>query len=165
MTVIAVSKDPEALTLTVTAEYDASPARVWELWADPRQLERWWGPPTHPATVTVHDLVPGGQVAYYMTGPGGEHYPGWWRITSTDAPRALEFTDGFSDATGAPDPAMPVTTTIVSLHPRDGGGTRMVVLSRFASVKAMEQLLAMGMEEGMIGALGQTDAILATPRA
>ena len=51
MTVTAVRKDPEALTMTLDAEFDASPERVWQLWADPRQLERWWGPPTYPATV------------------------------------------------------------------------------------------------------------------
>ena len=59
MTVTAVHKDPDALTMTLTAEFDASPERVWELWADPRQLERWWGPPTYPATFTAHDLAPG----------------------------------------------------------------------------------------------------------
>ena len=48
MTVTAVHKDPDALTMTLTAEFDASPERVWELWADPRQLERWWGPPPTP---------------------------------------------------------------------------------------------------------------------
>ncbi|MEJ7695518.1 MAG: SRPBCC domain-containing protein [Candidatus Limnocylindrales bacterium] len=47
MTVTAVRKDPEDLTLTITAQFDASPERVWQLWADPRQLERWWGPPTY----------------------------------------------------------------------------------------------------------------------
>ena len=55
MTVTAVRKDPAALTMTLTAEFDASPERVWQLWADPRQLERWWGPPTYPATFTAHD--------------------------------------------------------------------------------------------------------------
>ena len=59
MTVTAVHKDPRRLTLTVEAEFDASAERVWQLWADPRQLERWWGPPTYPATVTTHDLAPG----------------------------------------------------------------------------------------------------------
>jgi len=44
MTVTSVLKDPEALTMVLTAEFDASPERVWELWADPRQLERWWKP-------------------------------------------------------------------------------------------------------------------------
>ena len=52
MTVTAVRKDPDALTMTLTAEFEASPERVWDLWADPRQLERWWGPPTYPATFT-----------------------------------------------------------------------------------------------------------------
>ena len=53
MTVTAVRKDPQTLTMTLDAEFDAPPERVWQLWADPRQLERWWGPPTYPATVTV----------------------------------------------------------------------------------------------------------------
>ena len=70
MTVTAVRKDPQALSLTLDAEFDASPERVWQLWADPRQLERWWGPPTYPATVTKHELRPGGRVEYHMTRAG-----------------------------------------------------------------------------------------------
>ncbi len=60
MSVTSVVKDTERLTMTVTAEYDVSAERAWQLWADPRQLERWWGPPTYPATVVDHDLRPGG---------------------------------------------------------------------------------------------------------
>ena len=60
MTVNAVRKDPEALAMTLDAEFDATPERVWQLWADPRQLERWWGPPAYPATVDSHDLRSGG---------------------------------------------------------------------------------------------------------
>ena len=71
MTVTAVRKDPQTLTMTLEAEFDASPERVWQLWADPRQLERWWGPPTYPATFTRHDLAPGSRVEYHMTGPDG----------------------------------------------------------------------------------------------
>ena len=43
MTVTNVDKDLDARTLTITAEFDAPLERVWELWADPRKLERWWG--------------------------------------------------------------------------------------------------------------------------
>ena len=39
---------------TITARFDASIERVWRIWSDPRQLERWWGPPSFPATVTEH---------------------------------------------------------------------------------------------------------------
>ena len=76
MTVTSVVKDPEALTLVISAEFDASPERVWELWADPRQLERWWGPPSWPATFTAHDLAPGSRVEYHMTGPTGDEAHG-----------------------------------------------------------------------------------------
>ena len=41
MTATAVRKDPRSRTLTLEAEFDAAPERVWQLWADPRQLERW----------------------------------------------------------------------------------------------------------------------------
>ena len=80
MTVTAVYKDANTLTMTITAEFDASPERVWRLWADPRQLERWWGPPTYPATFTAHDFQPGGRVDYHMTGPTGDQPRGWWEI-------------------------------------------------------------------------------------
>ena len=86
MTVTTVTKTVEQATMTIVAEYSAAPARVWQLWADPRQLERWWGPPTHPATVTDHDLAPGGLVRYHMTGPDGEQYHGGWRMINAVEP-------------------------------------------------------------------------------
>ncbi len=79
MTVTAVRKNRDELSMTITAEFDASPERVWELWADARQLERWWGPPTWPAKVDAHDLSPGGHVAYHMTGPDGDDSRGQLR--------------------------------------------------------------------------------------
>jgi uncharacterized protein YndB with AHSA1/START domain len=162
MTVTSVRKDPQALTMTITAELDATPDRAWQLWADPRQLERWWGPPTYPATVVDHDLVPGGRVSYFMTGPEGDQAHGWWRVLAVDAPRRLELVDGFAKEDGEPNDALPTTTTVVTLRERAGGGTTMVIEARFPSLEAMEQLVSMGMEEGMAAALAQMDEILQT---
>ena len=161
MTVTAVRKDPEALTLTLTAEFDASPQRVWQVWADPRQLERWWGPPTYPATFTEHDLRPGGHVAYHMTGPEGDQPKGWWDIVDTDPPRSLVFRDGFANDDGTPNPDLPATTVQVAIEGVDGGRSRMSIETLFPSAEAMEQLVAMGMVEGLTEAVGQIDAILA----
>ena len=162
MTVIKVDKDPASRTMTITAHFDAPVERIWQVWNDPRQLERWWGPPTYPATVVDHDLSPGGSVAYFMTGPEGGKYHGWWRIVSVEAPYRLEFEDGFADDAGKPNDEMPVTTVTVTLAGDDAGsGTSMVVRSVFPTVEAMEQLLAMGMDEGMRQAMGQIDALLA----
>src|SRR5205823_731247 len=71
MTVTSVDTDYDSLTITLIADFDAPIERVWDLWSDPRKLERWWGPPTHPATFEKHDLTPGGEATYFMTGPDG----------------------------------------------------------------------------------------------
>ncbi len=160
MTVKSVEKNPETLSFRVTSEFEAPIERVWQLWADPRQLERWWGPPTYPATVVEHDFAPGGAVTYYMTGPEGDQHHGWWRITAVDAPHRLEFEDGFADSDGRPNDEMPTTSSTVELSDEPGPRVRMTIATKFPSLEAMEQMIAMGMEEGISEALGQIDDIL-----
>jgi uncharacterized protein YndB with AHSA1/START domain len=160
MTVISSQKNAETLSFTVVAEFDAGVERVWQVWEDPRKLERWWGPPTWPATFESHDFVSGGRASYYMTGPEGEKGWGWWRFTAIEAPHRLEFDDGFADENGDPDPAMGTSHAVMELEAIDNR-TRMTIVSTFDSADALEKVLAMGMEEGMREALGQIDAILA----
>ena len=160
MSVTSVEKDFDTLTLTLIADFSAPIERVWELWADPRKLERWWGPPTYPATVEQHDLTPGGDVTYLMTGPEGDKHRGWWRVTAVDPPRSLEFTDGFADQDGTPIADMPVSTVRMRLTEHDGGA-RMELRSIFNTREEMEQLANMGMEEGLRESVGQMDALLA----
>jgi uncharacterized protein YndB with AHSA1/START domain len=161
MTVTAVRKSTENLTLAIDAEFDASAERVWQLWADPRQLERWWGPPTYPATFTRHDLAPGSRVEYHMTGPAGEKSHGYWDIVETDPPRSLVFHDGFANEDGTPNESLAGTEARVTITEVGNGRTRMSIESRFPSADAMAQVLAMGMEEGLTQAVAQIDAILA----
>jgi uncharacterized protein YndB with AHSA1/START domain len=160
VTVVGTDKDVQALTMTFVAEFDASVERVWQVWQDPRQLERWWGPPMWPATFSQHDFAIGGGSRYYMTGPEGEKSHGWWTITAIDPPRRLEFDDGFADENGEPVPTADKTHAVVTLEAA-GAGTRMTTVTRFASVEQLERHLAMGMEDGMRRALGQIDALLA----
>ena len=160
MSVTHVDKDFDNLTLTVVADFDAPIERVWLLWADPRQLERWWGPPSHPATVEKHDLTPGGEVTYFMTGPAGEKSRGWWRVTSVDPPKSLEFVDGFADRDGTPRAEMPTTTVRMQLT-EHAGGTRMEMRSVFGSTDHMQRLDRMGAIEVFQQTVGQMDALLA----
>jgi uncharacterized protein YndB with AHSA1/START domain len=161
MTVTAVRKDPHALTMTIDGEFDASPERVWQLWADPRQLERWWGPPTYPATFTKHHLTAGSRVEYHMTGPEGDQPRGYWDIVEVNPPRSLVFRDGFANDDGSPNNDLPMTTARVTIDEVGAGRTRMSIESVFPSAEAMEQILAMGAEEGLKQAVRQIDAILA----
>ncbi len=159
MSVTSVDKDYDNLTVTLVAEFGASIDQVWELWSDPRKLERWWGPPGYPATVETHDLTPGGQVRYMMTGPEGEMHHGVWKVTAVRRPASLEFTDAFAEPDGTPSADTPVTTIRVTLVDREGG-TRMQVRAMFESRADMDRWVATGSAEGLQGAIGQMDALL-----
>ena len=165
MTVTAIRKDPAARTMTLVAEFDTSAERVWQLWADPRQLERWWGPPTYPATVDSHDLRPGGRVEYHMTGPDGDQPRGYWQVDEVEPPHRLAFRDGFANDDGTPNTELPMSETRVRIEAIGGGRARMAIESIFPTTEAMEQVLAMGAEEGLKQAVGQIDAILAEEAA
>ncbi|MEX1078337.1 MAG: SRPBCC domain-containing protein [Homoserinimonas sp.] len=160
MTVISGETDVDALTVTFVAEFDAPVERVWQLWEDPRQLERWWGPPTWPATFDRHDFEVGGQFSYYMSGPDGEKARGWWDITAIEAPHRFEFDDGFSDDSGNRVEEMGSMHEVVTLD-SVGDKTRMTMVSQFRDAAQLEKMIEMGMEEGMREALGQIDTVLA----
>jgi uncharacterized protein YndB with AHSA1/START domain len=160
MTVISVEKDLENLAVDVVAEFKAPVDRVWQLWADPRKLERWWGPPGYPATFEQHSFEPCGDVTYYMTSPEGEKYRGWWQINSVDPPTSIEFRDGFADSEGKPVQDMPVTMVQVTFSELPDG-TRMEMHSVYASREALDQVVEMGMLEGIRLAVGQMDELLA----
>ena len=160
MSITSLDTDIDSLTLTLVADFDAPAEKVWDLWADPRKLERWWGPPSYPATFERHELSAGGEMAYYMTSPEGDKYHGWWRIDSVDPPRSLELTDGFADAEGNPNESLPTTQMTMELSEHEGG-TRMTMRSKFPSREGMEEMAEMGMVEGLREAVGQMDAILA----
>jgi uncharacterized protein YndB with AHSA1/START domain len=160
MSVTDVTHSPETLTLTLTAQFDATVDAVWDMWADPRKLERWWGPPLYPATVVDHDLRPGGRMTYYMTGPEGEQFHGRWEVQEVAAPHALSFIDELAGDGGAPSDDMPYATSVVSIEDAGNGRTDMRIVNTFPSVEAMEQLIAMGMLEGLTEAVNQIDALL-----
>jgi uncharacterized protein YndB with AHSA1/START domain len=160
MSIVRVEKDVDSLSLLLVADFDASIERVWQLWDDPRQLERWWGPPTHPATVEKHELAVGGEVAYFMTGPGGEKSRGWWRVTSVEPPTSLEFTDGFANEDGTPNAELPTTALRMRLA-EYAGRTRMELRFVFASSEHMERLERWGAFDVFPQSVGQMDAILA----
>ena len=160
MPVISVVKDAEARTLTLTARFDAPIGRVWQVWSDPRQLERWWGPPMYPAEVIEHDLVPGGTVTYVMTGSDGTRYGGHWFVRAVHPPHTLELESAFADADGHPLPDTPTAMMDVALSVLADGGTQMVITTTWSSDDAMERSLATGMEAGMAAGVGQIDEVL-----
>jgi uncharacterized protein YndB with AHSA1/START domain len=153
--------DSDSLTISISTELDASPERVWEFWQDPRLLEKWWGPPGYPATFVEHGLEAGDRVSYFMTGPDGQKYHGWWEVTSAEKPRRIEFRDGFADDSGRANEEMPTNISVVTIEAgEDGATTRMTVAGTYPSREDMDKVLEMGALEGMTMAMNQIDDLL-----
>ena len=161
MPVTDVRQDLDNLTLTITADFAAPVARIWQVYADPRQLEKVWGPPTYPATVVDHDLTPGGRVTYYMTGPEGDKHAGYWLVSTVDEPKGFAFADGFADLDFNPRPELPVSENVFTFAEHDGG-TRATYVSRYASAEALQQVLDMGIVEGARLSIDQIDDLVAS---
>lgn len=159
MPVIDVTTDLDARTITLTAEFAAPVDRVWQIYADPRQLEKVWGPPTYPATVVDHDLRPGGRVTYFMTGPDGEKFGGHWKVVSVDEPRGLTFLDGFADADLNPVADMPVSRNTYTFSEKDGK-TVATYINTYDSAEDLQKMLDMGFIEGATVSINQIDELI-----
>ncbi|MEO9330311.1 SRPBCC family protein [Gordonia aurantiaca] len=161
MPVTDVKTDVDARTLTITARFAAPVERVWQVYADPRRLEKIWGPPGFPATFVDHELRPGGRVTYYMTSPEGEKFAGLWHVETVDEPYGFTFRDLFADEDFNEIPDMPESRCVYSFT-ADGDGTIATYVSTYDSAEALQKVLEMGVIEGASAAINQIDDLLAT---
>jgi len=160
VTVTNVQKDADNLTLTVTAELDAAPDRVWQLWADPRQFERWWGAPGYPAKATALDLRTGGKVEYHLSGPEGDTPNNVWEVVEADPPRRLILRDAIVDDNEVPTDEGPSAFT-VTFEPIGQGRTRMSIESKFPNAEALKVALDMDMDKMLEWSFDQMAAVIA----
>jgi uncharacterized protein YndB with AHSA1/START domain len=155
MPLTSVTKDAAKLSITVVGDYADPQQRLWDAFADPRQLERFWGPPFAPATFTRHDFRVGGRAEYFLTLPKGEKWSGSWKFTAVNPIDSFEARDGDDNAG---DENMPASMRFTfETTPK---GSRLTIVTWFASIEAMEQTVP-GMEEGLRAAMPQLDVLLA----
>jgi len=159
MPVTDITTDAENLTMSLTADFAAPVDRLWGVFTDPRQLERFWGPPGWPATFTAFDFTVGGRADYRMTSPRGEASRGGWEFLAIDAPSSFEVLDSFLGEDGAPMEGFPSMRMVFTFEATDAG-SRLRNVTYFDSLEALEQTVAMGAVEGSRMAMDQLDAVL-----
>jgi len=159
MPVTDITTDTDNLTMTLTADVDAPVDRLWRAFTQPRQLERFWGPPGWPATFTAFDFTVGGHAHYAMTSPQGEKSRGTWEFLAIDEGRGFEVLDAFADESGEPMSGFPSMRMRFSFD-ETATGSRLSNITYFTSVEALEQVVAMGAVEGSRMAMNQLDTVL-----
>jgi uncharacterized protein YndB with AHSA1/START domain len=93
-------------------------------------------------------------------GTEGNRHDSTWDVIAADPPRHLELRDADVDDAGRPNDGNAMTLMVITIDERNGGGAVMAIRPHFDSLAGMEQVLAMGIEEGMRMMLTQIDAVL-----
>ena len=83
-----------------------------------------------------HELVPGSRTTYFMTGPEGEKYAGYWEVTAVDE-RDPSNSNGFADGDFNPNPDLPVAKNVYAFAEHNGG-TRASYVGTFATAEDLQ---------------------------
>lgn len=146
-------------TLNVARTFDAPRELVFQAYTDGDALKQWFGPEGWPLTVSDMDFRVGGTWHYCMTGPEGEQAWGLAMFDEIAAPERLVYRDAFSDADrNIVPPESTVTIDFVEVAP---GQTSLHINTVFASNDERDQVIAMGVEEGMGQTLDHLEQYLA----
>ncbi|MBO9579006.1 MAG: SRPBCC domain-containing protein [Microbacteriaceae bacterium] len=143
-----ITSDADALTLTLAAGFPVAPHRLWDAFADVRQLERFWGTPTRPTTFTRHDFADGGHSAFWETAPDGELVHGRWEWASVEPIAAFAILDEDAEEFGELSRDIPATriTGTIAAAPGDSSqdGSQLALAFHFRSRAGFDAAVAGG---------------------
>ncbi len=153
--------DKEKNTLTIKREFAAKRQMVWNCYTKSELLDKWFAPKPLTTQTKFMDFSEGGHWLYAMVEPNGQEYWGrmdYQSIRPIDHYAAL---DGFCDNTGALNPDLPrskwdVTFSDLAAH------TLVQTVVSYTSAEAMQQVIDMGMKEGLTSTLERLDEFLLT---
>jgi uncharacterized protein YndB with AHSA1/START domain len=80
-------------TIVIERDFEAPRELVWQVWTDPDEVTKWWGPEhfTTPREKIDFDLKPGGVCRMTMVGPDGTEYPDEGHFIVVEPPQRLSF--------------------------------------------------------------------------
>jgi uncharacterized protein YndB with AHSA1/START domain len=161
-----VTKDFDNNTLIIERTFNAPRERVSDAYANPEQFSAWWGPEGWETTVKELSLTPGGKNHYCMKCVDenqGEWFNqeswGLMMFEAVDKPASFTYKDYFSDAEGTLKNDMPTMTITMSFTEEDGK-TKMVSRGVVESKEQLEQLVNMGIIEGLTSTLDKLEAFV-----
>lgn len=146
-------------SLKIARAFAARRQQVWDCYTRSELLDRWFAPKPFTTRTGSMDFREGGHWHYAMIDPSGQEF--WGRIDYLTI-RPIEHYDafdGFADATGALDPALPRARWDVDFEDHDDSCV-VRTLVRYGSKAELDKVLAMGMEAGMASTLDRLDDLL-----
>jgi uncharacterized protein YndB with AHSA1/START domain/pimeloyl-ACP methyl ester carboxylesterase len=157
-----IKRDRERRELTVERIVAMSPRLAWEGWTQPQHVARWWGPRHWTSTIYEMDVRPGGVWRYSLKADDGTGEEAFGRAVYQEVhePTTLVYIDSFADKDWNIVENSDMLTTI--RFEEAAAGTKLSIVTRFASVQELENAEAMGMIEGFTDAFDRLEEYLVT---
>jgi len=153
--------DKEKSTITIKREFAAKRQLVWDCYTKSELLDQWFAPKPLTTKTKFMDFSEGGHWLYAMVDPDGQEY--WGRMDYQTIQPIDNYTslDGFCDDTGALNPELPRARWNVSFS---DAATHTVVetVVSYTSPEALQQVVQMGLKEGLTSTLERLDELLLT---
>ena len=129
-------------------------------WTEAELLDQWWAPKPWRAETKRLEFTPGGQWVYAMVSPEGERHWALMNYQAISPRKSFTGREGFGDADGKLNAAMPVSTWTNSFSESDGTTTVRNEIA-FDDLAQLENLIQMGFKEGYTMGLGNLEELLA----
>ncbi len=151
-------------SLTVRREFAAERRLVWDCYTKSELLEQWFAPSPWKARTKTMNFCEGGFWLYAMCGPAGEEH--WGRMDYLSIQPTVSFAalDGFCDADGNLNPALPQASW-ESAFSDLSGNTLVETVVVYNSLEDLETVLQMGMKEGLTIAMEGLDELLSRKKS
>ncbi|WP_020531174.1 SRPBCC family protein [Flexithrix dorotheae] len=145
--------------LTVTRTFQAPVNLVWRAWTEADLLDQWWAPKPWKSQTKSMNFKTGGQRLYAMVGPEGEEH--WGLTTYNQIQTGHSFTgeDAFCDKEGIVNNSLPVAQ-FDNQFLDEAANTTVIVTTKYASEEHLQQVIQMGMKEGLSMAYDNLDGVL-----
>jgi uncharacterized protein YndB with AHSA1/START domain len=153
--------DEDKNTITLKREFAAKRQLVWDCYTKSELLDKWFAPKPLTTKTKFMDFSEGGHWHYAMVELNGQEY--WGRMDYQTIQPIDNYTalDGFCDDTGALNPELPrskwdVTFSDAATH------TLVETVVFYTSAEALQQVIQMGLKEGLTSTLERLDELLLT---
>ncbi|HEX6124683.1 MAG TPA: SRPBCC domain-containing protein [Pyrinomonadaceae bacterium] len=151
--------------IVITREFAAPRQLVWDVWTEPKHIEKWFGPKGFTTRVDALDFKVGGRSSYVMIGPDGTEYPSAGvfkeivpieKIVSTD-----EWGEGYEEMAAEKKLDLPQGMILTALFDDLGERTKLTLITSHPTLEDKKKHEAMGVVDGWNSSLDKMDEYLA----
>ncbi len=153
--------DKEKNTLTIVREFKADRQLVWDCYTKQELLDQWFAPKPFTTKTKSMDFSNGGHWHYAMVDPDGTEYWGYTEYHDIHPIDSYRTVDAFSDSEGTINTDLPRAKWLLTFADKDANSVVTTVVT-YNSLKDLETVINMGMEEGMTATLEKLDELLAS---